>query len=76
MVDRLLAFPRLEGGIVLMHLSTERPEPPWSDLPRFVGELKKRNLEPVKISDLLKASKTWRPWFERAQKIHDTTFGK
>jgi len=76
MVDRLLRFPHLEGGIVLMHLSTERSEPPWSDLPRFVGELQKRNLEPVKISDLLKASKTWRPWFERAEKNHDESFGE
>lgn len=76
LVDRLLRFPHLGGGIVLMHLSTERSEPPWSDLPRFVGELKKRNLEPVKISDLLKASKTWRPWFERAQKRHDENFAE
>jgi peptidoglycan/xylan/chitin deacetylase (PgdA/CDA1 family) len=76
MVDRLLRFPHLEGGIVLMHLSTERSEPPWSDLPRFVGELKKRNLEPVKISDLLKASKTWRPWLDRAQKRHEENFGE
>jgi peptidoglycan/xylan/chitin deacetylase (PgdA/CDA1 family) len=76
LVDRLLRFPHLEGGIVLMHLSTERSEPPWSDLPRFVGELKQRDVDPVKISELLKASKTWRPWFERAQKRHDETFGE
>ncbi len=33
MMDRLLGFPHLEGGIVLMHLSTERSEPPWGELP-------------------------------------------
>jgi peptidoglycan/xylan/chitin deacetylase (PgdA/CDA1 family) len=71
MVDRLLRFPRLEGGIVLMHLATERSEPPWSDLPRFVAELKKRDVRPVKVSELLAESKTWRPWLEKARKRHD-----
>ncbi len=76
MVDRLLAFPRLEGGIVLMHLATEREEPPWSDLPRFVQELTRRRLRPVKVSELLRASRTWRPWLERAHERHVETFGE
>jgi peptidoglycan/xylan/chitin deacetylase (PgdA/CDA1 family) len=75
MVDRLLAFPRLEGGIVLMHLATEREEPPWSDLPRFVAELRRRDVRPVKVSELLGASDTWRPWFEGAQRRHEELFG-
>ena len=74
MVDRLLRFPRLEGGIVLMHLATERSEPPWADLPRFVEELKTRELQPVKISELLDASATWRPWLDRARRRHAEVF--
>ena len=74
MIDRLLRFPRLEGGIVLMHLATERSEPPWSDLPRFVKELRKRDVQPVKVSELLKESKTWRKWLERARETHDEVF--
>jgi peptidoglycan/xylan/chitin deacetylase (PgdA/CDA1 family) len=74
MVDRLLRFPRLEGGIVLMHLATERSEPPWSDLPRFVKELKKRDVRPVKVSELLEESKTWRRWLERARERHDELY--
>ncbi len=57
MMDRLLGFPRLEGGIVLMHLSTERSEPPWTELPRFVRELQRRKVKPVKVSDLLEEVK-------------------
>ena len=74
MVDRLLRFPRLEGGIVLMHLATERSEPPWSDLPRFVKELRKRDVRPVKVSELLEASPTWRKWLERARERHDELY--
>lgn len=73
MVDRLLNFPRLEGGIVLMHLATERSEPPWTELPRFVRELEQRDVTPVKISELLRRSDTWRPWLERASRRHDET---
>ena len=76
MVDRLLRFPRLEGGIVLMHLATERSEPPWSDLPRFVTELRKRDVRPVKVSELLAESKIWRPWLERARKKHDELYSE
>jgi len=75
MVDRLLSFPHLQGGIVLMHLSTEREEPPWSELPRFVTELRRRGIEPAKVSDMLRVSKTWRPWYERAKQRHEETFG-
>jgi len=74
MMDRLLGFPHLEGGIVLMHLSTERSEPPWIELPRFVRELKRRQVKPVKVSDLLEESKTWRQWLERARKNHEKNF--
>ena len=74
MMDRLLGFPRLEGGIVLMHLATERSEPPWGELPRFVRELKRRDVRPVKISELLEASAIWRPWLERAEENHEKNF--
>ena len=74
MMDRLLGFPRLEGGIVLMHLATERSEPPWTELPRFVTELKRREVSPVKISELLEGSKTWSKWLERARKNHEQNF--
>jgi peptidoglycan/xylan/chitin deacetylase (PgdA/CDA1 family) len=74
MMDRLLGFPHLEGGIVLMHLSTERSEPPWTELPRFVQELKRRKVKPIKVSDLLEESKTWRKWLERARKNHQKNF--
>jgi len=74
MMDRLLGFPHLAGGIVLMHLSTERSEPPWSELPRFVRELNRRQVEPVKVSDLLEKSKTWRKWLKRARENHEKNF--
>ena len=74
MMDRLLGFPHLEGGIVLMHLATERSEPPWIELPRFVRELKRRDVKPVKISELIEASPTWRKWFERARENHEKNF--
>ena len=74
MMDRLLGFPHLEGGIVLMHLSTERSEPPWNELPRFVRELERRQVKPVKVSDLLEESKTWRKWLDRARKNHEKNF--
>jgi len=76
MMDRLLGFPRLEGGIVLMHLATERSEPPWTELPRFVRELKRREVKPVKVSELLEGSKTWRKWLEHARENHRKNFPK
>ena len=74
MMDRLLGFPHLEGGIVLMHLSTERSEPPWTELPRFVRELKRREVEPVRVSDLLEESRIWSKWLERARENHNKNF--
>ena len=76
MVDRLLRFPRLEGGIVLMHIATDRPEPPWADLPRFLDEIKKRGIEPVQVSELLEASDTWRRWLEKARRRHSNVFAE
>jgi len=69
-VDRLLRFPHLEGGIILMHLATDRKEPPWEHLPEFVRALRKRNLQIVRISQLLEASPTWKKWLHRAEKRH------
>lgn len=70
MMARLLRFPQLEGGIVLMHLSTERDEPPWTELPQLVAQLRSRGIEPVAVSRLLEHSGIWRPWLERARAAH------
>jgi len=69
-VDRLLKFPHLEGGIVLMHLSTDRPEAPWDHLPDFIEALHRRKIQAVKVSTLLEGSRTWKKWFRKAQKKH------
>ncbi len=74
LVDRLLAFPELEGGIVLMHLSTKRSVPPWSELPRFVSEIRARGLQVESVSTLLEASDLWRPWLQRARTRHAEVF--
>jgi peptidoglycan/xylan/chitin deacetylase (PgdA/CDA1 family) len=74
MIQRLLEFPKLEGGIVLMHLASGRPEPPWNALPRFIERLDERGLEPVTVSELIEASATWRPWLERAAERHRQVF--
>jgi peptidoglycan/xylan/chitin deacetylase (PgdA/CDA1 family) len=74
LVDRLLAFPELEGGIVLMHLATHRPVPPWSELPRFVAEIRGRGLDIVSVSALLESSDRWRPWLDRARARHAEVF--
>jgi len=74
LVNRLLAFPEMKGGIVLMHLATDREVPPWSELPRFTTEVQKRGVQITTVTDLLTRSKTWRPWLERAQKRHDELF--
>ena len=71
LIERLLAFPRLEGGIVLMHLSTNRRVPPWTDLPRFADEVRHRGVQIGTVSALLEASAEWRPWYERARARHD-----
>jgi len=69
-IERLLEFPRLEGGIVLMHLSTNRRVPPWTDLPRFAEEVRGRGLQIGTVSALLEASQQWRPWYEQARIRH------
>lgn len=69
-MNRLLAFPRLEGGIVLMHLATDRDEAPWAHLPEFVEALRKRGIEPCKISTLLRQSAIWKKWLEQAENRH------
>jgi len=74
MIERLLAFPRLEGGIVLMHLASDRAVPPWRALPTLVETLRRRSIEPERVSDLLEASPTWRPWYEAARKRHRRSF--
>jgi len=70
MVERLLAFPRLHGGIVLMHLASDREEPPWDALPEFVRRLRDRRIEPIRVTDLVQLSPIWRPWLEQADKRH------
>lgn len=73
-MQRLARFPELRGGIVLMHLSTERADPPWDELPAFIEEIRRRGLEPAPVSRLLESSRTWRPWLRRAQERHQETF--
>jgi peptidoglycan/xylan/chitin deacetylase (PgdA/CDA1 family) len=79
-MERLLRFPRLDGGIVLMHLATHRSEPPWQALPELVSELQQRGLELISVSDMLAASPKWSSWLEQARRNHlsfygsDTTF--
>ena len=75
-MERLLRFPHLGGGIILMHLATERAEPPWAELPVFLEALEKRGLEPTLVTRLLEASPTWLPWLRRAQKNHREVNGK
>jgi len=73
-MQRLLRFPSLDGGIVLMHLSSHRPEPPWDALPGFVEELRERGLEPVRVSELLLASRLWRGQYQQALERHGAVF--
>ncbi len=74
MMDRLLRFPELHGGIVLMHLATDRDEAPWEELPTFVETLRERGVAPTTVMQLLESSPTWRPWLHRAQVRHRETF--
>jgi peptidoglycan/xylan/chitin deacetylase (PgdA/CDA1 family) len=74
-MERLLGFPRLEGGIILMHLATERSEAPWAKLPEFLEALEDRGLEPTQVTRLLESSRTWRPWLQRARKRHREVHG-
>ena len=73
MARRLLSFPRLEGGIILMHLGTERPTPPWTALPGLVDALDARGIEVVTVTDLLESSTIWRRWLDRARRAHRLT---
>jgi peptidoglycan/xylan/chitin deacetylase (PgdA/CDA1 family) len=76
MMNRLLRFPELHGGIVLMHLSTDRDEAPWEELPSFVESLRDRGVAPTTVMQLLEASPTWRPWLHRARARHVEAFGR
>jgi peptidoglycan/xylan/chitin deacetylase (PgdA/CDA1 family) len=69
-MDRLLSFPQLAGGITLMHLATDREEPPWTHLPEFVAALRARSIEPVRVTTLLAGSPTWRGWLAGAARNH------
>ena len=69
-MERLIQFPKLEGGIILMHMATEREEPPWQELPVFLDALQQRGLEPTTVTRLLEASPTWRKWLRRAEERH------
>jgi len=69
-MERLASFPRLEGGIILMHLASNRTEPPWRELPAFLETLERRGVEPALVSQLLEDSPTWRRWFRRAEVRH------
>ncbi len=73
-MQRLLRFPELSGGIVLMHLSTQRSEPPWRELPSFVEELRRRGVEPTTVTALLASSPSWSQWLRRAEEQHRQTF--
>jgi peptidoglycan/xylan/chitin deacetylase (PgdA/CDA1 family) len=74
-MERLLQFPKLEGGIILMHMATEREEPPWQELPAFLEALAQRGVEPTTVTELLEASPTWRKWLRRAEDRHRTVNG-
>ena len=74
-MERLLQFPELEGGIILMHLATERAEAPWKELPAFLEAINERGLEATQVTQLLERSKTWRPWLRRAEARHEQTYG-
>ncbi len=68
MMRRLLRFPQLGGGIVLMHLSTHRREPPWRVLPPLLEALEARGIRATSVTELLEASPTWRPRLEEARR--------
>ena len=76
MLARLLSFPRLDGGIVLMHLATRRHVPPWSVLPNFLHALKARGLHPGTVGALLRASPRWRSRLEKVEAIHRARFSR
>lgn len=67
---RLLSFPRLEGGLILMHVASDRDTPMWRVLPDLVEELENRGIEPVQVTKLLDHSPIWRRWLTRARQNH------
>jgi peptidoglycan/xylan/chitin deacetylase (PgdA/CDA1 family) len=69
-MERLLQFPKLEGGIILMHMATEREEAPWKELPVFLDALEQRGMEPTTVTNLLDSSPSWSRWLRRAQENH------
>jgi peptidoglycan/xylan/chitin deacetylase (PgdA/CDA1 family) len=69
-MERLANFPRLEGGIILMHLASDRAEPPWRELPAFLESLEARGVEPALVTQMLGNSPTWRRWYRRAEVRH------
>jgi hypothetical protein len=74
-MERLLQFPKLEGGIILMHMATERQEPPWQELPVFLEALEERGLETTTVTRLLEASPSWSKWLRRARDRHNDVNG-
>jgi peptidoglycan/xylan/chitin deacetylase (PgdA/CDA1 family) len=74
-MERLIQFPKLEGGIILMHMATEREEPPWQELPVFLDALEQRGLEPTTVTRLLEASPIWSKWLRRAEERHQQVNG-
>ncbi len=76
MVDRLLRFPHLDGGIVLMHLASHREHPAYRKLPDLVRGLRARRLEIVPVTELLAASPNWSPRLQIAARRHAATVKK
>ncbi len=74
MVQRLLSFPDLDGGIVLMHLGSRREVPSWTALPKLLDELEVRGIEVVPLTELLLSSATWRDRLRAAAARHRATF--
>jgi peptidoglycan/xylan/chitin deacetylase (PgdA/CDA1 family) len=74
-MERMLQFPKLEGGIILMHMATEREEPPWQEMPVFLEALEQRGVEPTTVTRLLEASPTWSKWLRRAEERHQQVNG-
>jgi peptidoglycan/xylan/chitin deacetylase (PgdA/CDA1 family) len=76
MVQRLLSFPRLNGGIVLMHLGSRRETPSWTALPTLLDALEDRGLEVVPLTELLASSPTWSDHLAEARRRHRASFSR
>ncbi len=74
MMRRLLRFPELSGGIILMHLGSGRERPAWRVLPDLIGELRRRGIKPGTVSSLLEASPAWRARLRDARARHVAAF--